>query len=478
MVKEATTVRRRVLKNTICVLVISAMLCGCGKETQTPAAADGAETESTVQEQQPQDDPKETNDGEDTDSQKSADDQTETKDRTGTTDRDDTVDDADTSEASADSNNTDTAPDYASFYAPVLSETLEVINEGYDYENDYKYLSDGLMEKVMYDDRSSLFRSIGYVIEDIDGDGIPELMIGYDDQDYDTLAEQSYILGVYALDGKEPYSVLYGWARNTYRWLGNGHVLNLGSGGAAVTILADSHFDHSEKRFICDDFYFSDEKEAGKIAYFHNTTGVFDMDLSEELSISSDGFWELIEGYEKDCKLLDWTPIGSYVIADAYHEDGSPVHDDSAMYLYADYCREPTQDKWNAFIGKAPENAVLFIITNPPEELNDLVKAPVEIDGMTQDMIIAVALADDTKIDLESGEVAFSDAGGILWNPGSDGKLYKTYLDKGEASCMKITLPEGIPGRCLNISAPAGNGMFLVATLSGEWNQHSEFITS
>ena len=476
--------KKRALSKVICAVTISSLLSACGGNTEAAAIPeDNAVTESSVQEQQTMDaaeaaegqaeaDSQEKDDDKSAaDSQKNADDQTETAEREETADKT-------ASEEASINGSSDAGTDYISLYAPVLKETLEVINEGYDYEKEYRFMSDGLMEKVNYEDKQVLLKDIGYLVEDIDSDGVPELLIGYDDQDYDTLAVQSYILGVYALDEKEPYSVLYGWARNTYRWLGNGHVLNLGSGGAAVTILADSHFDHNEKSFVCDDFYFSDEKEVGDIGYFHNTSGIFDMDQAEELPITSDQFWKIIEGYERECKLLTWTPIGTYAIADEYNEDGTPVHDDSAMYLFADYYRAPTDENWKAFIGKAPKDAVLFIITNPPEELNDLVKAPVTIDKMTDDMVIAVSLADDTKIFLETGEVAFNDAGSMRWDPDPAGKLYKTYLDKGETSCIKITLPEGVPNRCLSISSSAGDGMFLVGTLSGEWSQHSTFITS
>ena len=64
----------------------------------------------------------------------------------------------------------------------------------------------------------------------------------------------------------------------------------------------------------------------------------------------------------------------------------------------------------------------------------------------------------------------------MLWEPDPSGELLKENLDRGEQSYIQMTIPEGGPSRVINISTPETNGMFMVATLSGEWNQHSAFI--
>ncbi|MBR5360095.1 MAG: hypothetical protein IK123_04310, partial [Lachnospiraceae bacterium] len=85
-------------------------------------------------------------------------------------------------------------------------------------DREYDYISTGLMEKVSYAEDDHLLYDIGYVMTDISGDGIPELIIGYDDDiQYDDLDEQSYILSVYTVKNKEPFCVIEGWARNSYR---------------------------------------------------------------------------------------------------------------------------------------------------------------------------------------------------------------------------------------------------------------------
>ena len=68
--------------------------------------------------------------------------------------------------------------DYEVSYAPVLNEVQKVVTSGYDYDKKYKYISDGLMEKCMYPGDGDLSEAVGYVLEDISGDDIPELIIG------------------------------------------------------------------------------------------------------------------------------------------------------------------------------------------------------------------------------------------------------------------------------------------------------------
>ena len=160
-------------------------------------------------------------------------------------------------------------------------------------------------------------------------------------------------------------------------------------------------------------------------------------------------------------------------------QDGSgqkEAKDDKAMELFMDYFRDPTAKNWNTFMKAAPEDAVLFIITNPVDDMKDLVSDTVVIDEETSDILVAVALSNYTQLDLESGEMVFNDRGAMQWNPDPDGKLYSDQLDQGFFTCFRMTIPEGGPARCLNIKTEGAAGMFPVTTLSGEWNQQSTFV--
>ena len=56
---------------------------------------------------------------------------------------------------------------------------------------------------------------IGYVLKDITGDDVPELLIGVFEKDDDAYTNNEIYL-IYTLQGEEPEIVLYGWNRNAY----------------------------------------------------------------------------------------------------------------------------------------------------------------------------------------------------------------------------------------------------------------------
>ena len=65
--------------------------------------------------------------------------------------------------------------DYKALYAPVFDEVFEVLDYGFNIDKEYKYVSGGLSEKVMYSGDDDLLNSIGYQMTDLSGDGVPEL---------------------------------------------------------------------------------------------------------------------------------------------------------------------------------------------------------------------------------------------------------------------------------------------------------------
>ena len=156
----------------------------------------------------------------------------------------------------------------------------------------------------------------------------------------------------------------------------------------------------------------------------------------------------------------------------------SSSKDNKEMYLYADYLRNPTEDNWKKFMATAPVGATFFVITTPPAELKELVSDSVSIDETSQEYAIAVSLYDDSLLSMESGEIIFKDNGEMLWKPDKDGKLYEKKMKKGEKTAFKMTIPEGIPCRLMEVTTASGKGIFPVGMLSGEWNQMCKFIIS
>lgn len=203
---------------------------------------------------------------------------------------------------------------YYAFYAPVIDEIKGAINDGYDDEKNYKYISNGLMEKINYGEKEELLNSIGYCIEDISGDGIPELLIGDDEQVWDSDdpdEKQSYLFNVFTMKDGEIYCVLDGWSRNSYRYLGDGAFFNVGSGGAMYTTFAYYNITTDGDELICSDCFFTYDKDGGsEIGYYHNKTGVTEPEEADEMDVTEDEFWKIAE--DNDFKMIDFDGIGNY----------------------------------------------------------------------------------------------------------------------------------------------------------------------
>ena len=200
--------------------------------------------------------------------------------------------------------------DYEALYEPVLSETLEHIYSR-NFDDDYvlNYVPSGIVEMIMYEPTETLLDDVCYVIEDISGDGVPELLMGYD-SDPEGLGLQSYVMGLYTIKDNEPYLVIDGWARNSYRWMGNGHFFYFGSGGAMYSYIGKCHLSEDGTQEIWDDYYFTDPTEDGMdLGYYHNNTG---SDDPEESEVFDGDFWGVEENYMARCKAIGWTPIGSW----------------------------------------------------------------------------------------------------------------------------------------------------------------------
>lgn len=141
---------------------------------------------------------------------------------------------------------------------------------------------------------------IGYQIKDLSGDGVPELIVAAMplEGDADSI---SNILALYTVKNDEVKLVAEGWARNGWFLLNDGSLYNSGSNGAAYAIFADYDLSEDGTELVARDYYFTYEKTEGNyddIGFYHNTTGMYDKNVSELLDMSEDAFWGLMENYQ------------------------------------------------------------------------------------------------------------------------------------------------------------------------------------
>lgn len=334
--------KRKSLAAAIICLMSTILLAGCGETAKTP--------DSTLKDQ--------------LDSVKEEAKEEETEDDTPDEEKPEEVreEDNDQEEAVDDT-------DYEALYAPVFDEVFEVLDYGFNMDKEYKYVSGGLSEKVMYSGDDDLLKSIGYQMTDLSGDGIPELLIG-SDEEYDGSA-RSYIYILCSITDDKPTLVAAGSTRSSYNYMGDEHFYYQGSGGASITIFGENHLSRDGSELVWDDFYFTDEKENGEIGIYYNNTGIFGAEDAEELDMSEEEFSEKMSEYQDRCETIPWTPIGSYRTGDGKSSDAKPETGYDEPFGKEISIDAATRKKMNTFLSNFSE-ACLFEYDQDNPDLYEL----------------------------------------------------------------------------------------------------------
>jgi hypothetical protein len=181
-----------------------------------------------------------------------------------------------------------------------------------DYRDDYYALLEGFCELIeKQDDTVELqegelgiyeaaqgigdeaINKMGYVMTDMNDDGLVELLVGVFDKDVSAQTKNE-IYAAYTHNGEQPVLLFEGRNRNAYSLLDGGTFFYSGSGGAAYAMFGEYALS-AEGELVCKDYYFTYEKDANftEIGFYHNTDGEWDPKVSEELDVSEDAFWEI-----------------------------------------------------------------------------------------------------------------------------------------------------------------------------------------
>lgn len=203
-------------------------------------------------------------------------------------------------------------PDYGALYDEILKQDFEVLCDSEPDFDKYDNLGiTGLIEASMYMEKGEAVSTIGYSVQDITGDGVPELIIAYIDNIEET-AIGNDIINVYSVVDGKVVNLIEAWGRNSYRYMGEASFYNVGSGGAAYSMLAKYSITYDGAEVICDDCYFtSDEGSADfEISYYYNNTGEWDIANSE--IVSEDDFLTFDNQCSDSSEFLELTPFSEY----------------------------------------------------------------------------------------------------------------------------------------------------------------------
>lgn len=181
------------------------------------------------------------------------------------------------------------ATDYNEAYSEIIEGFRSVITDGMGDETEI--LGD---PSVLYDisGREAEY-NLGYAIEDLSGDGIPELAIATINEKRDGIGYGDLVYAVYTCHDDTVSLAFEGSYRSSYHYKGDGTFFYRGSGGAMYSIFGSFTLQPDGKSLKCNDYYFTYEKDETftEIGFYHNTTGVSDKKQSEELNITEDEFW-------------------------------------------------------------------------------------------------------------------------------------------------------------------------------------------
>ncbi len=218
----------------------------------------------------------------------------------------DTPDGIETTNTENTENNTkeENSVDYNDVYSDILSDFTSLFdNTDADYEGTM-----GVIEIINQRGRNEALDCIGYTIRDLNGDNVPEFIVGFIDED----SKGSEILALYTYKDNSPVFVLESTTRSAYFLMNDGNLFYQGSAGALYSIFAS--YALSEKaELVCNDYWFTYEKDkiSYEIGYYHNTTGDFDKAVSEELNISEDEFFKKQSDLISEKAVIELTPFST-----------------------------------------------------------------------------------------------------------------------------------------------------------------------
>lgn len=205
------------------------------------------------------------------------------------------------------------AVDYAKAYDKVLRDFYQLIIDGSDEHVDIEG-GTSVLEATNGKKKDAALNSVGYIIKDLTGDGIPELLIGAVTERKGMAGRGSRIYALYTCVNGTPRYTFDGGARNSYMYMGGGSFFNQGSNGAMYTIFGTYTLSKDGTSLRCNDYYFTFEKDKSfkEIGYYHNTSGKWNKAASKELKISQAQFEQIETNLSSQVKTIGLTPFSQY----------------------------------------------------------------------------------------------------------------------------------------------------------------------
>lgn len=198
-------------------------------------------------------------------------------------------------------------------YESVLDEVYDITLRG--YWGDKSFLDEdhddlgGVCECAQYGD---MLDEIGYLYEDLDSDGTPELIIAVQEGgEENEFNPGTRILAIYDCNENGAYCALSGWYRNAWYMLSDGMLYALGSSGAASSFCAT--YNYGESGTECEETYFTASiDDNGNWGYFYTEGENPDFDIDNADEVGEDDFELFTNACSQAEEVLELTAIARW----------------------------------------------------------------------------------------------------------------------------------------------------------------------
>lgn len=215
-----------------------------------------------------------------------------------------------TTEATTEANTVVDTSDPMTMYADKITEYCNLIaNFSYD-----TVVGEGMMgvyEMSSYMGTKDAARSTGYAFRDLNGDNVPELIVGYiDDQ---ATNKGTTVWAVYAYENNSTKLVLEGYTRNAFFVNADNTIINQASAGAAYYGYGIYKIDANNK-LNCQEYYFTSEEETDHqdVYYYHSNVDDWNIANAEKLDIDPDAFYAKSGELVDAASVIEFTPFATF----------------------------------------------------------------------------------------------------------------------------------------------------------------------
>lgn len=196
--------------------------------------------------------------------------------------------------------------DYAQQYAPLMENAYAFVVKSGEEKEGFASLA----QVKQFNGAQKAGDIIGYTLQDISGDGIPELIFGYAEQKQGQGAYSSEIYAVYTLENGKPQLKFEAWFKDRLRLLQGNTLFVQGTSSAAESYTGRFALEGTKKK--CLDFFFTkpDEHNPEQIIVYHNQIGTSDPKQSKKSPVTLEELGDM--GNDFALESLEFLPIKNY----------------------------------------------------------------------------------------------------------------------------------------------------------------------